>query len=179
MKRSRIFILGAGFSQPAGLPLGPDLWRHIRTAAEGCSSGFSEDLHLYLTYLRECRGKPLDPDDVDFEDFLAFLDIEHRLGFSGSDAVGIIGYSIPEHDEYAQQALFRLLRNYQGSWWQEDILPGRRKEKVILVDRQMDQAGQDLLRRRYGFLEGSKTYYVWSGFDESTVRLIKRGVEAT
>jgi len=388
MKRFRIFILGAGFSQPAGLPLGPDLWRHIRAAAETRSNGFSADLHLYLTYLKECWGMALDPDDVDFEDFLAFLDIEHRLGFSGSDTwseqgntsqilvkqsigriltertpsadelpkvyhqfarqlepgdyvftfnydlvleralehvgkayrlfpnrysevhptwgvidddspdevvvlklhgsvdwfdrssyteleeihveqelpppardpvfspgaplqtrplleglhsesdplrmvyrvinglesvyslcpnyfggvpflltpsrakalyadqfstfwwgigkiggynlgVNIIGYSIPEHDEYARQALFRLLRNYQDSWWQEDMFLGRRKEKVVLVDRQTDQVGQKFLLKRYGFLEDSKTHYVRSGFDESAVRLIERGVEAT
>lgn len=381
----RIFILGAGFSRPAGLPLGPDLWSLIRSVAEKTDSGrFSEDLHLYLTYLRECRGKPLEPDDVDFEDFLAFLDIEHRLEFSGRDTwsldgnpsqifvkqsigriltemtpsadelprvyhqfarqlepgdyvltfnydlilekalehvekayrlfpnryseehawdrngrdevvvlklhgsvdwfdrssyealerihaeqggpspagdlvfspdmpvqarplledlddesdrlstvyrvtsglelvysrcpnfwsgvpflltpsrakvlyadqfrtfwwgmgnsgwhnlgVNIIGYSIPEHDEYAQQALFRLLRNYQERYWDEDILVGLRKKKIILVDRQSDQAGQDLLRKRYGFLQDSKTHYVWSGFDESAVRLIERGVKAT
>jgi hypothetical protein len=104
-----------------------------------------------------------------------------RIGKIGGYNLGvnIIGYSIPEHDEYARQALFRLLRNYQDSWWQEDMFLGRRKEKVILVDRQADQVDQKFLLKRYGFLENSKAHYVWSGFDESAVRLIERGVEAT
>ena len=88
MPRFRIFLVGAGFSSPAGLPLGPELWREVRARGEGRSGRaerFSSDLDLYLQYREESDGVSLAPNDIDFEEFLAFLDIEHRLGFAGSD----------------------------------------------------------------------------------------------
>lgn len=83
-----IFILGAGFSRPAGMPLGPELWREVRHRAVGTfgpASKFSQDLGTYIDYKRECDGEHLSPDNVDFEDFLAFLDVEYHLGLRGSD----------------------------------------------------------------------------------------------
>lgn len=390
MQRFRIFVLGAGFSQAAGLPLGPDLWREVHAEAEnqaGRGGRFSDDLDLYLIYLKDCQGRTVGRDEIDFEDFLAFLDIEHHLGLSGSDTwsddgnvtqiivkqligriisertpaadklpdlyydfarqlepgdylltfnydcvleqaldhvgtpyrlfpdrfsevhdsysvvnnegreevavlklhgsidwfdrssyayleeinrqkglsppsrdpvfspgspvevypllegprpeedrlrtvfrvthgldavyssglnflggipflltpsrakalyieqfktfwwgmgqaggynlgIVLIGYSLPEHDEYAKQALFRLLRNYQESWWTEEFLDGQRKEKVIFIDRQEEEEGRKRLRARYGFLDESKTEFIWTGLDAAVVELIRRGVVA-
>ena len=87
-RRFRIFILGAGFSQPAGLPLGPELWAEIlrrATGSVGRSRKFERDLNDYIAYRRECDGIALTPQQVDFEDFLAYLDVEHYLGLRGSD----------------------------------------------------------------------------------------------
>lgn len=390
MRRFRIFITGAGFSKPAGLPLGSELWREVRARAErgtGRAARFAEDLALYLRYLRETGTNVASSEEVDFEAFLAFLDIEHRLGFAGSDTwsdegnetqivvkqligrilhertppadrlpaqyyefasqlepgdfvltfnydlileralehvrkpfrlfpdrysevhdshgvvsdqgrdevvvlkmhgsidwfdrtryaefdatrkrqglttptedpvfgpnpgvelvpltegprfpddalqnvfrvvkgldevyskssfiggtpvllnpskakavyadrfryywwgigrgggmnlgVSIIGYSLPEHDEYAVQALFRLLRNYQDSWWEEEFFKGQRKEKMIVVDSRSEGPARDELRARYGFLDDDKTEFKWTGFDDEAVALIRRGVAAT
>ena len=87
-RRFRIFILGAGFSKHAGLPLGPELWQEIRSRAHllpGRAAKFQSDLESYIDYRRDCDGCELTPDDVDFEDFCGFLDIEHFLGLRGSD----------------------------------------------------------------------------------------------
>ena len=87
-RRFRIFILGAGFSKHAGLPLGPELWQKIRSRAQllpGRAAKFQSDLESYIDYRRDCDGCELTPDDVDFEDFCGFLDIEHFLGLRGSD----------------------------------------------------------------------------------------------
>lgn len=84
----RIFILGAGFSQPAGLPLGSELWAEILRRAmrmTGRAGKFERDLNNYIEYRRDCDGILLAPHEVDFEDFLAFLDIEYYLGLRGSD----------------------------------------------------------------------------------------------
>jgi len=87
-RRFGVFILGAGFSRPAGLPLANDLWGEVRRRADGMSgraSFFRDDLDAYIQFRRECYGEALTPDKVDFEDFMAFLDIEHYLGLRGND----------------------------------------------------------------------------------------------
>lgn len=84
----RFFILGAGFSKPAGLPLGIELWQEIRERAVGDSvsaSHLEDDLDVYIQYRHDCDGVQLSREDVDFEEFLAFLDLEHFLGLRGSD----------------------------------------------------------------------------------------------
>jgi hypothetical protein len=86
--RCAIFILGAGFSRPAGLPLAPELWQEVRNRAErisGRADKFKEDLETYLRYRSDCDGLTLAVDDVDFEDFLGFLDVEFYLDLRGSD----------------------------------------------------------------------------------------------
>ncbi len=88
MSRYRLYILGAGFSHPAGLPLGTELWNEVRSRASrlgGRASRFNDDLETYLRFRRECDGCELKPDDIEFEDFLAFLDLEHHLGLQGRD----------------------------------------------------------------------------------------------
>lgn len=84
----RIFILGAGFSRPAGLPLAAELWEEVRHRAgrlSGRAAQFRGDLDTYIEFRRDCDGITLTPEEVDFEDFLGFLDIEHHLGLRGSD----------------------------------------------------------------------------------------------
>jgi hypothetical protein len=51
----------------------------------GRAGQFQEDLQTYFDFRRECDGIVLSPEAVDFEEFLAFLDIEHYLGLRGSD----------------------------------------------------------------------------------------------
>jgi hypothetical protein len=87
-KKYRIFILGAGFSRPAGFPLASALWDEVRKRAQflsGRAGKFHTDLRNYLDYKRECDGVELSEDQVDFEDFMRVLDIEHFLGLRGSD----------------------------------------------------------------------------------------------
>jgi hypothetical protein len=87
-QRYRIFVLGAGFSCAAGLPLASDLWREVQRRARdltGRAEQFQDDLEAYIRYRKRCDNIALAPDTVDFEEFLAFLDIEHYLGLRGSD----------------------------------------------------------------------------------------------
>jgi len=44
-----------------------------------------DDVEDYLKYRKRCDGLELTAEQMDFEDFLAFLDVEHRLGLRGSD----------------------------------------------------------------------------------------------
>jgi hypothetical protein len=87
-KNYRIFVLGAGFSKAAGLPLASDLWAEIRRRARslpGRAKKFQQDLENYLEFRWRCDGVRLAEDQVDFEDFLRILDIEHCLALRGSD----------------------------------------------------------------------------------------------
>ena len=88
MSKYRILILGAGFSCPAGLPTATELWQVILEKAKtfsGRAAKFHEDLEAYINYCRECDGREIAADKVDFEDFMKYLDIEHYLGVRGSD----------------------------------------------------------------------------------------------
>ncbi len=83
-----IFVLGAGFSRRAGLPLASELWREVRRRADstsGRAGQFRDDLNAYVAFRKECDGKEITGSQVDFEDFMAFLDVEHYLGLRGSD----------------------------------------------------------------------------------------------
>jgi hypothetical protein len=85
----RLFILGSGFSRPAGLPLGDELWNEIRrrvSMLSGRAPGdFDRDLAKFIEFKEICDHVTLTADRVDFEDFLSFLDVEHYLALRGPD----------------------------------------------------------------------------------------------
>lgn len=83
----RLFLLGAGFSAPAGLPLTSELPGLVRQVADDYLSSDDRYSHLansmdrYEEYLAET-----DPScEFDFEAFGAWLDWEHTLRLKGSD----------------------------------------------------------------------------------------------
>jgi hypothetical protein len=82
-----VFVLGAGFSQPAGLPLADQLWREVRRRAVSLDGHekFQRDLDDYIQFVADCEGKTLTPDQVNFEQFLSYLDLEFHLGLRGKD----------------------------------------------------------------------------------------------
>jgi hypothetical protein len=87
-KRIRLFILGAGFSAPAGLPLAERLWREVLQYADhlGDHAGqFNKDLSNYIRFRKDCYGEQVEAANVNFEDFMGHLDFEHFLGLRGGD----------------------------------------------------------------------------------------------
>jgi valyl-tRNA synthetase len=80
-----IYVLGAGFSCPAGLPLANELWSEVRRRAERMEGRAAKDLDYYIAYRKTCDGVELTRDTVNFEEFLGFLDVEFHLGLRGSD----------------------------------------------------------------------------------------------
>lgn len=87
-----VYVLGAGFSAPAGFPLGTALWREIYGRAmimaadrSQRASKFRDDLQAFIEFKQQCHGTRLQPEEVSFEEFLGFLDIEHFLGLRGSE----------------------------------------------------------------------------------------------
>jgi hypothetical protein len=84
----RIFVIGAGFSRPAGLPLASEFFHEVRRrvqAKSGWATKFQRDIENYIEYRMKCDGVILDEDEIDLEEFMSYLDIEHFLGLRGSD----------------------------------------------------------------------------------------------
>jgi hypothetical protein len=80
---ARIFVLGAGFSAPAGLPLSRDLLQLVLEELDGIghSGHLRSSLEDYVAYKVATEG--MAPDPIDLEDFAASLDYEHFLGQPG------------------------------------------------------------------------------------------------
>ena len=85
----------------------------------------------------------------------------------------IIGYSLPQHDDYARQALFWLVKNYQESWWDQEFPGGRRKRRLLLIDYRPEVEQAENYRRCYAFVDPEKAVYHLQGFDEEAIRLIR------
>lgn len=86
-RRFRLIILGAGFSKPAGLPLGNELFPIILEEAEnmGLSNILQADIESYLRFRSATEGKKVTTEKIDLESFISFLDIEHFLLLRGKD----------------------------------------------------------------------------------------------
>ena len=84
----RVIFIGAGFSAPAGLPLGTELFHAVRNCIadkQGRDNHVERDLARYVEYLDSCEGGSHGPETIDYEQFLAFLDTEHYLRLKGKD----------------------------------------------------------------------------------------------
>lgn len=86
----RVFVLGAGFSKPAGLPLCFELFEQILEEAKYKfrhigRTKIDKDIDSFLDYQLKVKGKKLSRKDINFEDFISYLDIEHFLQLKGSD----------------------------------------------------------------------------------------------
>lgn len=83
----RIFVVGAGFSRPAGLPIASELYPLVRRnilETHGTDTKFDRDVREYLDYCSACGQSGQSEENLDLELFMSYLDIEHYLGFRGS-----------------------------------------------------------------------------------------------
>lgn len=83
----RIFVLGAGFSRPAGLPVASELYPLVRQYIldqHGKDTKFARDVEEYLNYSAACGYSGQSEKNLDLEQLMSYLDIEHYLGFRGS-----------------------------------------------------------------------------------------------
>lgn len=84
----RIFILGAGFSRPAGLPVATELYPAVKALIEGqhgTETKFDRDVGEFLRYCCDCGVSGQTKDSLDLEMLMSYLDIEHYLELRGSD----------------------------------------------------------------------------------------------
>ena len=115
----------------------------------------------------------LSPSAVKFIYASPILDLWNGLGREGSWNLGIsvIGFSLPEHDEYIKIALYQMISNYQHSWWDEKIL-GVQKHNVRLVDFRRDSTSVNEYKENYSFVDTDRVEYMFEGFSEEAVRFL-------
>lgn len=102
-----IFFLGAGFSKPAGLPLGDDLWTDMLEAAksECLYESITNAIYEYTEYYYGKTGKKIADEEVKLEEFMSYLDIDRHLMLHGGD------YSAPERP--LKNLIAFVIYNYQ------------------------------------------------------------------
>jgi SIR2-like protein len=100
----RLLILGAGFSKPAGLPLGNELLEEVVAEAKRTTAFeniLRPEIERYLLFIERTTGARGSLKDTGLESFMSFLDIEHALGFEAGDKFS--------DDGSRAQLLFRFL----------------------------------------------------------------------
>jgi hypothetical protein len=83
-----IFVLGAGFSKPGGMPLGSELFREVLKRAKKTTlyeNILKRDIELFLEYYNKTNNTSITEDEINFEEFISYLDIEHYLDLKGKD----------------------------------------------------------------------------------------------
>lgn len=100
-------------------------------------------------------------------------DFWNGLGVSGGTNFGmaIIGYSLPFHDIYVRQAIYSLVKNYQGVYWDEEVF-GLKKTPLILVDYQPLQEIIDRYKQHYRFVDYDKAELHMNGFNLDSIERI-------
>jgi hypothetical protein len=110
----------------------------------------------------------------------ALKDLWYELGRMGSleQGMAIIGFSLPAHDEYLRQTLYRLTRNYTHNNWPE-VMPDRAKTRLRMVD--LRSAGHPLAEfyARYGFIDWTKADVWFDGFSEASLDFIFNSTPAS
>lgn len=86
--------------------------------------------------------------------------------------LAIIGFSLPPQDEYARQAIWRLVTNYQQSWWDETYWEGLQKSRLALVDRRRSVSDREGLWDRYRFVDRDRAIVWFDGFDEESLEVV-------
>jgi len=79
---SNIYVLGAGFSAFSGLPLGKDIFSLVIEESKKFDLyGILErDIENFLIYYNDNNKEPIDQNEINFEEFLSYLDIQDFLG---------------------------------------------------------------------------------------------------
>lgn len=89
MTKLKTFILGSGFSKPAGFPLGNELFQLIKdeVGSDDYKNILKPDIDNYLRYQQSFNNKVNNNKvkNIDFERFITFLDIKYLLQLNGSD----------------------------------------------------------------------------------------------
>jgi hypothetical protein len=87
--------------------------------------------------------------------------------------MAIIGFSLPPQDEYARQVIYRVVKNYQNVHWDKTWDDVRHKKApLVLVDFPASTQKEQDFRRRYAFVDWSKSQTCFSGFDENALELL-------
>lgn len=89
-RRFRKFVLGAGLSQLAGLPLANEVFTEVRRSIEsrnGSDTIFQRNVIDYVEFRKACDRVDLLVTKIDLEEFMSYLDMERFLGLRSRDSL--------------------------------------------------------------------------------------------
>ena len=80
------------------------------------------------------------------------MDFWNGLGQVGGMHLGlnVIGFSLPDHDDYLKVTLFKMAQNYQELNWDIEMLD-KLKDNIKVIDYRIDDDGKNEPRGRYNF----------------------------
>ncbi|TXT35972.1 MAG: Uncharacterized protein FD135_4584 [Comamonadaceae bacterium] len=112
----------------------------------------------------------LSPSHVKFVYAEPILSFWHGIGRSGGYNLGVsvIGFSLPEHDEYIRIGLYQVLSNY-GSWWESPMFDGVLKDYVRFVDYRPTTELQNDYKQRYSFAKEERSKFHFGGFGADAI----------
>ncbi len=84
--------------------------------------------------------------------------------------MAIIGYSLPSHDDYARQVIYRMVKKYQSLHWQE--ISGQKKTPLVFIDYRSSESERVGLKQRYKFVDWDRTLCRFSGFNEDDLPVL-------
>lgn len=91
---------------------------------------------------------------------------------AGNLRLAIIGYSLPSHDQYVRQSIYRIVRNFQRIPTESMFSYKTEREPVFMVDRKKKEGDIAEFKQRYSFVDWDRTELYMNGFnDEFVARL--------
>ena len=87
----------------------------------------------------------------------------------GNFRLVIIGYSLPEHDDYARQVIYRIVQNYQQATSELADMLNVERDPILIVDYRLNQDEISSLKKRFAFVDWSKATLYGAGFDRSVI----------
>ncbi|HDR16138.1 MAG TPA: hypothetical protein ENN79_11765 [Desulfobacteraceae bacterium] len=133
-----------------------------------------DNLDKYFACVHSVSDAPLlvSPSHAKFFYLQPLVDFFYGLYQTGgyNREMNIIGFSMPEHDQYLLQAVYQIVRNYQN------MSLGRRypKRRLRIVDYRKTPREQDSLRGRYRFVNWGKASVFWDGFGHDAIDFLAR-----
>lgn len=83
--------------------------------------------------------------------------------------LAIIGFSLPDQDDYAKQILYTLVTNYQRHNGFHQLGDRRPAAPLAIVDRFADANAEKQFKERYRFVDWTKTKLHGVGFNAATL----------
>lgn len=126
-----IFFLGAGFSRPAGLPLGDGLWVEILKTAKskGLYESLKHTIYEYTEYYYGKTGEKITEEEVKLEEFMSYLDIDRQLVLKGGDYTApeesfknLMAYVLHSHERSITDEQFALYEDFAERLGLYDII---------------------------------------------------------
>jgi hypothetical protein len=115
----------------------------------------------------------LSPSHVKFVYAEPLVNFWRGLGKAGGWNLGIsvVGFSLPEHDEYIRVGLYQMITNYQQYAW-DDIMLDQLKDYLRFVDFRNDEAAIKSFHEHYSFVDRDKARYMFDGFSDAAIQFL-------